>query len=423
MQPVTEAQRIESLDVLRGFALLGILLVNIITMGMHSFAANDPGLDLSVDHINPDLVSWFSVELFAEGIMRSLFSMLFGAGVLLFTTGESGKGAYLHYKRTFWLLTFGLFDAFILLWDGDILVTYALAGALLYWVKNFSAKWLMVMATILLILISLYYVVTTHQLETAHQASITVAQAKAPETLPESIQTQAKEWHEFVAEGQFNEAELDYELAQRRAGYTTAFFWYGRESLSSLIYIPTGLFWDALVMMLIGMVLYKTGVLQGRYSQSFYLKLMLAGFAVSLVVNLYEVSVSLRNNFDALAISLQTPPTYEIGRLAMALGYICLLIWLTHRETLLGLRQGLAAVGRMALTNYLMQSLFALIIFTGVGFALVGELSRASLYLVVFAIWMFQLWFSQWWLTRYRFGPVEWLWRALTYGERPPMVR
>ncbi|MEM7018577.1 MAG: DUF418 domain-containing protein [Pseudomonadota bacterium] len=129
------------------------------------------------------------------------------------------------------------------------------------------------------------------------------------------------------------------------------------------------------------------------------------------------------NESSGTAAVASVQPTYHIGRLGMALGYIGLIVWLTHRDTLVGFRRLLAAVGRMALTNYLMQSLFGLFIFTGAGFALVGELNRASLYLVVIGIWIFQLFFSQWWLSRYRFGPVEWLWRALTYGERPPFVR
>lgn len=130
-QPVTEASRIESLDLLRGFALLGILLLNIIGFGLPSPAYSNPGFDL-VGGSPLDLGVHATVELFAEGAMRCLFSILFGAGVILFTTGSNtGRGA-LHYKRTAWLLVIGRVDAYLLLWNGDIRVTYAFAGFVLY---------------------------------------------------------------------------------------------------------------------------------------------------------------------------------------------------------------------------------------------------------------------------------------------------
>ena len=116
-------------------------------------------------------------------------------------------------------------------------------------------------------------------------------------------------------------------------------------------------------------------------------------------------------------------PTYHLGRLRMAAGYLGLVVLLTKFDVLKKLKSALAAVGRMALTNYLMHSLIALFIFTGAGLALVGQLGRAQLYLIVLAIFVFQLVLSPWWLRHYLFGPVEWLWRTLTYGKRPPMKR
>ena len=187
--------------------------------------------------------------------------------------------------------------------------------------------------------------------------------------------------------------------------------------------LPLFLFWDALMMMLLGMGLYRLGVLQGQRSSSFYLRLAVIGFTLGLGFNGYEVQRALDSNFDLLASFAQMQWTYHAGRLGMAMGWLGLLLWLLQRGGLEGVRRRLAAVGRMALTNYLMHSLIALVLFTGAGFALVGELTRAQLYPVVLIIWIFQLWFSPWWLARYRFGPLEWLWRALTYWERPPMKR
>jgi uncharacterized protein len=124
-----------------------------------------------------------------------------------------------------------------------------------------------------------------------------------------------------------------------------------------------------------------------------------------------------------MATFAQMQPTYQMGRLGLALGYIGLIVWFCQHGQLSVCRQALAAVGRMALTNYLMQSLICAIIFTGLGFSLVGEFSRTSLYLIVLLIWLFQLLFSRWWLHRFKLGPVEWLWRSMTYGRLPQLTR
>ena len=151
--PTEANQRIISLDVVRGVALLGILILNIVGMGMLSSAYYNPHGGVDGGAIGTiDLAVWFVNELLFEGSMRALFSMLFGAGVILFTTTKSGA---LHYRRTFWLLMFGLFDGFVLQWSGDILVVYALAGALLYLARNASVKRLLIVACALFLVLGL----------------------------------------------------------------------------------------------------------------------------------------------------------------------------------------------------------------------------------------------------------------------------
>ena len=155
----------------------------------------------------------------------------------------------------------------------------------------------------------------------------------------------------------------------------------------------------------------------------FYLRFMLIGFAVGLAINSYEVSLAFTSGFDVASTFAFMKPTYHIGRLGIAAGYLGLVMLVCKSVWLPATRKRLAAVGRMALTNYLAHSLIALFVFTGAGFALVGMLERWALYLIVFAIWAFQLFFSTWWLERYRFGPIEWLWRGLTYGAWPVLQR
>ncbi|MFP6615738.1 MAG: DUF418 domain-containing protein, partial [Candidatus Hydrogenedentota bacterium] len=123
------------------------------------------------------------------------------------------------------------------------------------------------------------------------------------------------------------------------------------------------------------------------------------------------------SGYDFLNVFGVMQATYDVGRLGMALGYMGLVVWWCKGDKWIALRTRLSAVGRMALTNYLMHSLIALLLFTGTGFALVGELARWQLYPIMLAIWGFQLWFSPWWLSRHQFGPVEYVWRKLTYGR------
>lgn len=427
MEPVKEKERIASLDLLRGFALLGILLLNIIGFGLPAAAYSNPGFDL-ISGSMLDVTTWATVEVFAEGAMRCLFSILFGAGVLLFTTGNSAKGAGLHYKRTFWLLVFGLFDAYLLLWNGDILVTYALCGFFLYLLRNKSGKTLLVLATSLILLISIFYGVIGFGLSAAKDASLAVQQAShAPDgNIHVSAETKrmAAQWKDFSKDFHPTAEKIADELAQRRGSYQSAFAWNFEKSLEMhIVIIPLIMFWDALAMMLLGMALYKFDVLQGGRSIGFYRNLAIVGFATGLTFNGYEVYKGLSTNFELTAIFAQMQVTYHIGRLGMAMGYVALLVLFAKSFSFTGIKASLSAVGRMALTNYLMHSVICAILFTGLGFGLVGELSRPSLYLVVFAIWIFQLLFSPWWLKHYHFGPIEWLWRGLTYGRWPKISR
>ena len=423
IKPVTETQRIESLDVLRGFALLGILLLNIIGFGLLSPSYSNPGFDL-VGASSWNIATYVGIELLAEGAMRGLFSILFGAGIVLFASGESGKGAWLHYKRTFWLMVFGLINAYLLLWNGDILVTYALAGAVLFLFRNLSPRSLAISAGLFFVLISLVYAGFSFGLSEARVAAEQVAASDSQASLPEELRRGAEAWHDFESDWDPDQAAMSDELAARRGSYGSAFKWnlVKNEEVYTLL-VPLFLFWDALAMMLLGMSLYKYGVLRGDRSSAFYIKLMTFGFLVGVSFNSYEIYRAIASNFDILETFAQLQWSYHFGRLGLSLGYIGLLLCCINSELMSGLKARLAAVGRMALTNYLLQSLICALIFTGAGFAMVGELERFELYPMVIAIWIFQLWISPLWLRYYRFGPAEWLWRALTYGQVPPMQR
>lgn len=420
--PVRAADRIESLDVLRGFALLGILLLNILGFGLHSSGYFNPMVGLG-DHPDLNLAIWGGVNLFFEGAMRALFSMLFGAGVVMFTTGLGsgsglGKGASLHYRRNFWLLAFGLFDAYVLLWNGDILIVYALCGAVLYPLRNLTPRTLLVIAAVLLVLTSLTYLGLAEIMRAGQAAQ---AELATDPTLAADAERQqlAATWEDFESDFLFSEAEQQAELSERNTSYATAFAFtasYMAEHLT--LAVPVFMFWDALAMMVLGMAFYRQGLLSGERTRSFYWRLLVGGFGVGLAFNGWELLRALQTDFDIIVIFSYTQWTYHIGRLGMALGWLALVMLICQSGAWLALRRRLAAVGRMALSNYLLHSVLCLFIFTGAGLGLVGQLERWALYVLVLAIWALQLWLSPWWLTRYRSGPCEWLWRTLTYGTR-----
>jgi len=417
--PVRESQRIESLDVLRGFALLGILLLNIIGFGFISSGYVAPGLTIQSP---ADMAAWILVDLTAEGAMRGLFSILFGAGVVLFL-GRDGNGrSWLHMKRTSWLLIFGLINGYLLFWTGDILVTYALCGFILFFARNVSGRRLLITSCLFIALLSLYNsgmsFGPSYLQDSATEASTLQSQGK---TVPAVLIAAQSDWHEFMSEYRPAEAAIATEIAARGDSYVSAFSWTAERNTEILL----GSLWfillpDAFALMLLGMALFKLGVLQGEKHLSAYRHMAIFGIGCGLLINAYELWVAHASNFDTIASFNQIAPTYHLGRTAMTIGWIGVVI-LALRNLNIGWR--LAAVGRMALTNYLMHSLICLFIFTGAGFGLVNQLPRWQLYGIVLAIWIAQLYLSPWWLARYHYGPMEWLWRGLTYGHFPPLKR
>lgn len=417
--PTKEIQRIESLDVLRGFSLLGILLLNILGFAFVQAAYTAPALTI---HSSADLFAWLVVELTAEGAMRALFSMLFGAGVVLFLSRDVSGRSLLHWKRNFWLLIFGLINGYVLLWTGDILVTYALCGFLLYFARNVSGKRLLIASGVLIVLLTLYN--TAMHFGLAYMQGLADEAARLQEqgeALTDELVVMQTDWLKFQREALPAATVIADEIALRSGTYQSAFQWTLQQNTEILL----GRIWlillpDALTVMLLGMALYKLGVLQGQLKQSIYRNMAIFGFAIGFAINAYEIWLSYSSGFEILASFSAIGPTYHVGRIALALGWVGLIV-LVHRNLNVGAR--LAATGRMALTNYLLHSLICLFIFTGAGLGWINQLARWEVYGVVLGVWILQLYLSPWWLKRYHFGPVEWIWRALTYGSAPRFKR
>ena len=173
-------------------------------------------------------------------------------------------------------------------------------------------------------------------------------------------------------------------------------------------------------MMLVGMGLFRMGVLTLERRVGLYWAMLALGYGIGLTVNVLEARWILSHQFSAVAFA-EANISYDLGRLAMTIGHLGALLLFVRSGALAWLRRAFAAVGRMAVTNYLTHSAVCGFLFIGLGWY--NQLERHQLYYVVFAIWAAQLVISPLWLSRYRFGPVEWLWRSLTYLKRQPMRR
>ena len=349
----------------------------------------------------------------------------FGAGVVLFVTGSTAKSGWLHYRRNFWLLVFGLINIYIFLWPGDILVTYALSSFVLWFIRNWKARNLLILATFLILIGSLQNFALKSSLEIAIDAAegMKISISKGEEVSEETA-TWAQVWIEHENDYQTERDNIPNEIKNKTSSHASAYE-YNLQKANETIYffIPFFLFLDALMMMVVGMALFKLGILDGGREIGFYIKMMCIGFLIGLSINAYEVLLITNSNMGIIETNPYLRITYHFGRLFIALGYLGLIIVLIKLRKFSSLKFRLACVGRMALTNYLMHSVIALFIFSGAGLGLLGKFSWSQLYLVVASIWVLQLYISPLWLKYFYFGPIEWLWRLLTYLEIPKMLR
>ncbi len=397
VNPLAPAQRIAMLDELRGFALLGILIMNIQSFGlieaayMNPFYQGEPSWANKVSHI--------FTHLFADMKMMTLFSMLFGAGILLFiekAKEKTGMSMKLHFSRMFWLLTLGLIHAF-LIWHGDILVTYAVCGMIVYALRNAAPEWLISVAIFCFVLTSLYFVSLSFLGDILTTPEL--ARIETEMWTPGALQ-KAKEVQTFTG-SYWEQLRVRVENTLSMYGFLIVFIW------------------RVLGNMLLGMALYKTGIIVGKRSKTFYLLLALGG----LILGGSLVSYGLILKFDRdFAYIFSTSIGYNInywGSILVALGYVGLFGLWTNTGFLAAFRSRLSSVGRMAFSNYIMQSVICSFIFYGIGLSLFGQLEPYQLNFVVLGIWIIQLIVSPFWLKYYKFGPLEWFWRGLTYADFP----
>ena len=392
--PVSQTDRIVSIDLLRGFAVLGILVMNIQHFSMPTAAYINPNAYGDLTGLNKWV--WIISHMLASGKFMSIFSMLFGAGILLFTQRAELKGlnsAVLHYRRMGWLLLFGLMHAY-LLWSGDILVSYSLCGMLVFLFRNKHST--------TLIRIAFAFFLVPMLLDMFLVWSI-------PNWPEEALHFTMESWAPGV---EMLQHHLDV--------YRSAWLDQMELRVPGAIFMQTQYFlmrpfWRVIALMLLGMALFKWEVISCGRSTRFYLRMALIGLATGSLLSGLGVFLNYKNQWNMeFSMFLGTQFNY-VGSVGVALGYTGVVMLIGKSVKYAGFKRIISAVGRMAFTNYILMTLICTFLFYGHGLGLYGSVERKFQVIIVLAIWILIMIISPLWLKRFRFGPLERIWRSLTY--------
>ncbi|MEH7235536.1 DUF418 domain-containing protein [Bacillus sp. JJ1562] len=384
LSPVMGTERIHSIDVIRGLAIFGIFFVNM------------PSFFSPVLYLNPQ--DWWSgelnqwtyriVDIFAQASFYTLFSFLFGFGMILFKERAVAKG-YSFYplitRRLIVLLVFGCIHAF-LVWHGDILITYAVVGAILLLFLKSKPLTLLIWALVLIFVPNLFL---------------------------GGLMFLAVMFDPGLSAVMFNE-----QLAQKSAEiYATGGFWeITIQRFQDWYYVNNAASIFALVvtllpMFLLGAFIAKKKWFEGRDENIKKVKIL---WLISLVIGVPMKLLPYYTSKNAATEYLQD----TIGGPGTAVLYATSVVLLMRLPVWKKLLSPLAFVGRLSLSNYLFQSIVCTLLFYGYGFGLYGRVELYTGFLLTIAIFIVQIVLSYLWLKKYRFGPFEWIWRTLTYAQK-----
>lgn len=396
-----QLDRFGALDVLRALALFGILTFNIQGFALHDSAAMNPYACSWTDPLN--VAVWVvSTALFGRKDLM-LFTMLFGAGILMVADrcAAAGRGAMqIHVQRMAALMLVGLVHAY-LIWPGDILFAYSVCGLLVFACRRWSARRLIAIGALLflvpLVLLVVAQVVVPH-LREEWQATIWAGYSPGAESVARYYEVYRGSWWSQMSE------RVPAAIAQQTA----------------LLFMAMG--WVSAGMMLVGMGLYRLGYITGGASRRSYWRLLSWTLPCAAILTGGGYWLNFREGWRAEFSFLIGRLPAELGAPLMALACLAAAMLLFSRSKEHWLGKAFAAVGRMSLTNYLTQSLIGSFLFYGTGLGWIGQVDRVRQGLIVLVIFAFQLGFSSIWLSRFQFGPVEWLWRSMAYVRRQPMI-
>ena len=344
---------------------------------------------------------WLVMFVLTDGKFITIFAMLLGVSIVMLATESDHRGLQawrLHVRRMTVLLVLGLVHAYFL-WYGDMLVPLALSGATVVFWRRLSPRWLLVVGILLFAFASVLSFALTWSTAQSDPSALAAWKAQwtpRPEIVNLEIARYRGSWADQM--GHRIPAALETETVE----------------------FVTRLLWQMTGLMLLGMALFKMGILTAARSRIFYLRMGIFGFGAGVLLNALGLRRSFATAWDLLDFALVSQQLHYWGNLFVALGWVALVMLLCQRGWRLG---WLAVVGRMALSNYLLQSVICTTIFYGHGLGLFGRVDRAGQLAIAVAIWAFEVAASSLWLRYFAVGPVEWLTRWLVFKRRPGFVR
>jgi uncharacterized protein len=348
---------------------------------------------------------WLLSHVLADEKFMTIFSMLFGAGILLMTSRVEAAGmrpAHLHYRRMGWLMLFGLAHAY-LLWSGDILFTYGLCGMVAYLCRKLRPRNLMIVGVLLLSIAPAILIAeggwSRHWSTQRVQAASERMWAPTSEMAAQEVAAYRGSW---IAQMKYRAAD-SFEMQTQ--------------------YFVLFTFWRASGLMLIGMALFKLGVFRARRRAPDYWSMVFAAICLGIPVILYGTYRDFAAKWEFRYSFFYGIQFNYWASLLVSLGWVGAVMLACQSRQPVPLTRRLASVGRMAFTNYMLQTVVCTTIFYRHGFGLFGQVDRVRQFGIVLVIWAAQLLLSPIWLRYFLFGPLEWLWRTLTYWQREPFQR
>ncbi|THD80657.1 MAG: DUF418 domain-containing protein [Phenylobacterium sp.] len=402
-----------SIDAVRGFAVLGILLMNIVGMGLPAFAYVDPtyaGL-----HGPPDLWTWAVNNVLTDGKMRALFTMLFGAStVLIADRAEGGRPGPIqtHYRRMAWLFAFGMVHAYFLWW-GDILTCYAVAGLVIFPFRKLDVRAQIAVGVAILAALLAYNLSEASQLGALHAAA----------TAPGAPTAAIKAWQDASLTVAPPKSLGLQQIAGFGGGFMDALR--ARTQMALIMQIglmPTDSLPEAIGQMFLGMALFRLGFFTLGWSSRAYAAMIAVGYLLAVPATAWAAWMIWKSGFEPLPLH-RWEVWQQVSRPLIALAHASVLLLVIRAGVARVVVNRLAAAGRMAFSNYLLTSVITTLVFCGFGFGLYGKLSRFELLWVVAGVWAFILIWSLPWLARFHYGPFEWAWRSLVRWRLQPFAR
>ena len=403
------SERIVAIDVLRGFALLGILIMNISSFAMPSIAYFTPVV-YDVNLLNHIIFS--ITHIIADQKFMAIFSMLFGASTILFVNSVKKiekSPLLLFYSRNFWLLILGWMHSSYL-WYGDILFIYALCSFLLFFFKNITPKKQFILGSLIYLIPTFSnYAVYEYVIDDLDQAEKDVIiQHWNPSN--DVLQTEIDSYRGSYKEQFKHRAQMwsssEYDEGDPRGGIGA-----GIIGLSFLI----DLFSRSFGMMLIGMACFSWGVFSNTFNKAFYKRLIIYGFGIGLPLSIIGLFFNYSFDWDWKYLQFLGRSPNNIATPLISFGYIGIIMLWIRKGNFSNLQEKLRTIGKTALTAYLIQTVIATFIFYGIGLGLFGYVNRAYQIVIMVFIWLVLLKLCPMWLSKYQYGPIEWVWRILTH--------